>query len=67
MPRWVTESDWKFSRSPAQTAFQIAFNTPLPLFSWLEQNPQVLIPRADNIQVSISVRVKHRLPIFLPV
>ncbi|KAG1771420.1 O-methyltransferase-domain-containing protein [Suillus occidentalis] len=51
MPRWVTESDWKLSRSPAQTAFQIAFNTPLPLFSWLEQNPQLLIPLAGHFQV----------------
>lgn len=51
MPRWATESDWKLSRSPAQTAFQIAFNTPLPLFSWLEQNPQALIPLAGHLQV----------------
>ncbi|KAG1874380.1 O-methyltransferase-domain-containing protein [Suillus subluteus] len=51
MPRWVTESDWKLSRSPAQTAFQIAFKTPLQRFSWVIQNPQGLIPLADHIQV----------------
>ncbi|KAG1835391.1 O-methyltransferase-domain-containing protein [Suillus subalutaceus] len=51
MPRWVTESDWKLSRSPAQTAFQIAFKTPLQRFSWVMQNPQALIPLADHLQV----------------
>ncbi|KAG1863567.1 O-methyltransferase-domain-containing protein [Suillus subalutaceus] len=51
MPCWVTESDWKLSRSPAQTAFQIAFKTPLQRFSWVIQNPQGLIPLADHIQV----------------
>ncbi|KAG2032052.1 O-methyltransferase-domain-containing protein [Suillus americanus] len=51
MPRWVTESDWKLSRSSAQTAFQIAFKTPLQRFSWVTQNPQALIPLADHLQV----------------
>ncbi|KAG2136353.1 O-methyltransferase-domain-containing protein [Suillus bovinus] len=51
MPAWVTESDWKLSRSPAQTSFQIAFNTPLQQFSWIQQNPQALIPLADHLQV----------------
>jgi hypothetical protein len=64
MPRWVTESDWKLSRSPAQTAFQIAFKTPLQLFSWLAQNPQALIPLAGHLQVSISVGVTQRSPEF---
>lgn len=51
MPSWVTESDWKLSRSPAQTAFQIASKTPLQQFSWIMQNPQVLVPMADHLQV----------------
>ncbi|KAG2345929.1 S-adenosyl-L-methionine-dependent methyltransferase [Suillus weaverae] len=51
MPSWVTESDWKLSRSPAQTGFQIAFKTPLQRFSWVMQNPQALIPLADHLQV----------------
>lgn len=51
MPCWVTESDWKLSRSPVQTAFQIAFKTPLQLFSWSMQNPQAFIQQADHIQV----------------
>ncbi|KAG1816221.1 O-methyltransferase-domain-containing protein [Suillus variegatus] len=51
MPRWVTESDWKLSRSPVQTAFQVAFKTPLQRFSWVMQNPRALIPLADHLQV----------------
>ncbi|KAG1786515.1 O-methyltransferase-domain-containing protein, partial [Suillus plorans] len=53
MPRWVTESDWKLSRSPAQTAFQVAFKTPLQRFSWVMQNPQALIPLADHLHMSV--------------
>ena len=52
IPHWVAESDWKFSRSPAQAAFQIAFNTPLLSFDWLMEHPDILIPIADHLQVS---------------
>ncbi|KAG2141937.1 O-methyltransferase-domain-containing protein [Suillus clintonianus] len=51
MPRWVTESDWKLSRSPAQTAFQIAYKTPLKLFSWVMENPQALVRISDHLQL----------------
>lgn len=51
IPHWVAESDWKLSRSPEQTAFQIAFNTPLLAFSWIVENPDVLVPIADHLQV----------------
>ncbi|KAG2067329.1 hypothetical protein BDR04DRAFT_1105204 [Suillus decipiens] len=51
IPHWVAESDWKLSRSPEQTAFQIAFNTPLLAFSWVVENPDVLVPLADHLQV----------------
>jgi hypothetical protein len=55
IPHWVAESDWKLSRSPEQTAFQIAFNTPLLAFSWIVENPDVLVPIADHLQVSYSI------------
>ncbi|KAG2067339.1 S-adenosyl-L-methionine-dependent methyltransferase [Suillus decipiens] len=51
IPHWVAESDWKLSRSPEQTAFQIALNTPLSAFSWVVENPEVLVPLADHFQV----------------
>ncbi|KAG1816204.1 O-methyltransferase-domain-containing protein [Suillus variegatus] len=51
IPHWVAESDWKLSRSPEQTAFQIAFKTPLVAFSWIMENPDVLVPIADHLQV----------------
>jgi hypothetical protein len=60
IPHWVMESDWKLSRSPVQTAFQIAFNTPLLAFSWIVENPDVLVPIADHLQVSRSVRELQR-------
>jgi hypothetical protein len=43
-----------------QTAFQIAFNTPLLAFSWIVENPDVLVPIADHLQVSRSVRELQR-------
>ncbi|KAG1747840.1 O-methyltransferase-domain-containing protein [Suillus paluster] len=52
IPHWVAESDWKFSHSPEQTAFQIAFKTPLMAFSWIVKNPEVLIPIANHLQVA---------------
>ncbi|KAG2364327.1 O-methyltransferase-domain-containing protein [Suillus spraguei] len=51
IPHWVAESDWKLSRSPEQTAFQLALNTPLSIFSWVVENPDVLVPLADHLQV----------------
>ncbi|KAG2057461.1 S-adenosyl-L-methionine-dependent methyltransferase [Suillus hirtellus] len=51
IPHWVAESDWKLSRSPEQTAFQIAFKTPLVAFSWIMENPDVLVPIAEHLQV----------------
>jgi hypothetical protein len=52
IPHWVAESEWKLSRSPLQTAFQIAYKTPLLAFSWLMEHPELLIPIADHFQVS---------------
>ncbi|KAG2141936.1 O-methyltransferase-domain-containing protein [Suillus clintonianus] len=51
IPSWVMESDWKLSRSPAQTPFQIAFKTPLHRFAWVMEHPHALIPIADHLQV----------------
>ncbi|KAG2067309.1 S-adenosyl-L-methionine-dependent methyltransferase [Suillus decipiens] len=51
IPHWVTESDWKLSHSPEQTAFQIALKTPLLAFSWVVENPDILVPIADHLQV----------------
>ncbi|KAG1863570.1 S-adenosyl-L-methionine-dependent methyltransferase [Suillus subalutaceus] len=51
VPHWATESDWKLSRSPTQTAFQIAFKTPLHRFSWIMQNQGTVISVSDHIQV----------------
>ncbi|KAG1874373.1 S-adenosyl-L-methionine-dependent methyltransferase [Suillus subluteus] len=51
VPHWATESDWKLSRSPTQTAFQIAFKTPLHRFSWTMQNQGTVISVSDHIQV----------------
>ncbi|KAG1747831.1 O-methyltransferase-domain-containing protein [Suillus paluster] len=50
IPYWVAESEWKLSRSPEQTAFQIAFKTPLLAFSWIMENPEVLIPIANHLK-----------------
>ncbi|KAG2072458.1 S-adenosyl-L-methionine-dependent methyltransferase [Suillus decipiens] len=55
MPSWIMESDWKFSRSPVQTCFQIALKTPLQRFSWAKQDPQTLVQVADHIQVLCDV------------
>ncbi|KAG1747832.1 O-methyltransferase-domain-containing protein [Suillus paluster] len=51
IPYWVAESDWKFSHSPEQTAFQIGFKTSLGAFSWILEHPDVLVPAADHLQV----------------
>lgn len=59
IPHWVAESDWKLSRSPEQTAFQIAFKTPLVAFSWIMENPDVLVPIADHLQVSYPPSVRE--------
>ncbi|OAX35099.1 S-adenosyl-L-methionine-dependent methyltransferase [Rhizopogon vinicolor AM-OR11-026] len=48
---WVTESEWKLSRSPLQTAFQIAYKTPLSAFSWLIERPKLFIHVAGHFQV----------------
>ncbi|KAG1741145.1 O-methyltransferase-domain-containing protein [Suillus lakei] len=50
VPHWVTESDWKLSRSPAQTAFQIAFKTPLHQFSWIMQKRGTFTSLSDHVQ-----------------
>ncbi|KAG2364350.1 hypothetical protein BDR07DRAFT_1375152 [Suillus spraguei] len=36
---------------PDQTAFQIALKTPLLAFSWIVENPDILVPVADHFQV----------------
>ncbi|KAI0028271.1 hypothetical protein K488DRAFT_80771 [Vararia minispora EC-137] len=35
----VTHNTWRFSWRPDQTAFQIAYNTPLTLFAWMQERP----------------------------
>jgi hypothetical protein len=52
IPHWVTKSEWKLSRSPLQTPFQIAYKTPLSVFHWLVEHPECLVPLADHVQVS---------------
>ncbi|KAJ7719958.1 S-adenosyl-L-methionine-dependent methyltransferase [Mycena metata] len=46
----VTHSEWKMSSSPLHTAFQLAFETDLPVFEYLQQYP------LDMEQWSGSVR-----------
>ncbi|OJA12863.1 hypothetical protein AZE42_02418 [Rhizopogon vesiculosus] len=52
---WVTESEWKISRSPLQTAFQIAYKTPLSAFSWLVERPELHLHAAGHFQMSSSL------------
>ncbi|KAH7922203.1 S-adenosyl-L-methionine-dependent methyltransferase [Leucogyrophana mollusca] len=49
-PAWIQHPEWKYSQSPAHTAFQLANNTELPLFLWIKQHPDAIKPFAHCVQ-----------------
>ncbi|KAI0067078.1 S-adenosyl-L-methionine-dependent methyltransferase [Artomyces pyxidatus] len=46
----ITHPEWKYSRQPDQTAFQLANDTPLTLFAWMKQRPDELTQWASSVQ-----------------
>ncbi|EGN94593.1 hypothetical protein SERLA73DRAFT_77956 [Serpula lacrymans var. lacrymans S7.3] len=46
----ITHPQWKHSRSPKETAFQLSHKTPLTLFAYLKQNPAELKQWASSVR-----------------
>ncbi|KAI0260753.1 S-adenosyl-L-methionine-dependent methyltransferase [Gloeopeniophorella convolvens] len=46
----ITHPEWKYSRQPNHTAFQLAKRTPLTLFAWMKQHPEYLTQWASSVQ-----------------
>ena len=46
----ITHPEWKYSRQPDQTAFQLGNETSLTLFEWMKQLPDELTQWASSVQ-----------------
>ena len=55
LPSYMCRSEWTYSNSPSQSAFQLAYNTDLPMFEWLKRHPDELRDFALSVVVCITV------------
>ncbi|TFY81660.1 hypothetical protein EWM64_g2351 [Hericium alpestre] len=46
----ITHPEWKYSRRPDQTAFQLGNDTSLSLFAWMKERPEELTQWASSVQ-----------------
>lgn len=51
----MTHSEWKYSTSPLQTAFQLSHCTDLSLFAYLKQRPADLKQWSSSVQVGYVI------------
>jgi hypothetical protein len=54
----VTKDGWKDATTPNKTSFQLAQKTHLPIYTWLEENPDI---RAKyQLAIQVRIQLSHR-------
>ena len=53
---WLQHPQWKYSSAVNETPVQMAYNTDMPLFQWLEAHPEAFVRMTKGIKVWFSIR-----------